>query len=227
MQQLLARATGHGAGSRVRPAAAGSTRASAEWGEIDEAVDVPPAVATRAQPVVDATKTNPALRATVAAPPRRLNAMPVSPRRTEAQDRRVDVVRTEAPEPNRFATPPKAHVPKPMVSGASVAADTSSTPETRRPALLQPQRRLQRPMTSIEPPSFATPPLPRVARRRAAEASIHAEAHETESVVHVSIGRVELTALVAPTATRPKAALRQSATSLADYLRSDASRSRK
>ncbi len=226
MQQLLARATGQGAASRVRPAAAGPTVPAAAWGEIDEAVDVVPAATVRAQPVVDATTTNEAPRA--AAAPRRLqSAMPASPRRTEAQGPRMDVARAEAPESNEFAPPANAPDPKPMVSGASVAADTSPTPETRRPALLQRQRRVPWPMAGIEQPSFATPPLPRVARRRTAEASAPEEARTTETVVHVSIGRVELTALVAPAATRPKAPLRQPATSLADYLRSDGSRSRK
>ena len=227
MQQLLARATGQGAGSRVRPAATGSAGSSAAWGAPEEAIDVVPAITAGAQPVVDATKPSRALRAAADAPPRLLNAMPASPRRTEAQESRVDVARAEAPEPNESAAPPNAHDPAPMVPGERVAVDTSPTPETRRPGLLQPQRRVPWPTAGIAPPSFATPPLPLVARRRATEASVPQQARTTESVVHVSIGRVELTALVPTAATRPKAAPRQPATSLADYLRSNGGGSRK
>ncbi|MES3015421.1 MAG: hypothetical protein V4750_17065 [Pseudomonadota bacterium] len=227
MQQLLARATGQGAGSRVRPAATGSAAPPIAWGEIDAAVDVVAAATVRAQPVVDATQPNRAPRAAADAPPRLLIALPASPRRTEVQGPRVDVARAEAPESDEFAPPANAPDPRPRVSGASVAADTPSPPKTRRPALLQPQRRVQWPMAGIEQPSFATPPMPSVTRRRATEASVAEEARTTESVVHVSIGRVELTALVPPAATRAKTPPRQPATSLADYLRSDGSRSRK
>lgn len=227
MQQLLARATGHGAGSRVRPAAAGSAGPLAVWGEVEEAVDVVPAAAARAQPVADTAKTNPAPRAADTPPPRLLNALPAWPRRTEAQKPRVDVAGAEAPQPSEPATSPNVQEPRPMLPDARGTADASPRSEPRRPALLQPQRRAPWPMAGIEPPSFATPPLPRVARRRAMETSMTEAARTTESVVHVSIGRVELTALVPPVAARPKAPLRQPATSLADYLRSDGSRSRK
>jgi len=162
-----------------------------------------------------------------ATPQRLLNPMPASPRPAEARELPIEPTRSEVTGPNEFATQPSAHDPKPMASGASLAADSSPPPGTHRPALLQPQRRVQRPMAGIEHPSFATPPTPRVAGGRAAEASFAEAARATESVVHVSIGRVELTALVPPAATRPKAAPRQPATSLADYLRSDGSRSRK
>ncbi len=229
MQQLLARATGHGAGSRVRPAVTGSAAPSVAWGELEDVFDVAPVATARAQPVADAAAPNQASRAAAAPPARLLSALPASPRRTQTQKPRVDVARADVLRPAESVTPPNAHDPRPRVpdADASVAADTSPTPGTHRPALLQPQRRAPWPMAPIEPPSFAPPPLPRVARRRATETSMAEEARATESVVHVSIGRVELTALVAPAATRPKAAPRPPATSLADYLRSDRGGSRK
>lgn len=226
MQQLLARATGQAAGSLVRFAASGSTAPTAAWATID---DVPDAASTSAEParaVVDAApRSGPPHAAAV--PARLPNDMPNAPARAERQSLRADSAGRQPDEPNPFAAQSDRHDPKPAASGASVAAGASPAFEARRPAPLLSPRRAPWPMAGIEHPPFA-PPLPaRVARRRDAEPSSAEAARATEPVVHVSIGRVELTALVAPAASRPKAASRQPATSLADYLRNDAGRSRK
>ena len=108
----------------------------------------------------------------------------------------------------------------PVAPADGIAAEPAPIAEPRRPSPLQAPRAAP-PYESHKHTALAPSNVTRGARRQAPPFG-DVQARETESVVHVSIGRVELTALVAPPAARPKSPPRQPTTSLADYLRGSA-----
>lgn len=109
------------------------------------------------------------------------------------------------PRPHRGAVP--AEVP------ARIAPPVVVQPAEVPAPLLPPQAPQALPAHSATPLSPASNPAPHDTRRRG-------PAHDSVTEVHVSIGRVELTALApAPSAARSAPRSREPSRSLADYLR--------
>lgn len=219
MHGLLARATGQGGGPRVRPAPAQVGVAPAAWRELDETVD---ATARRAEPPAQPPTqptTEPALPSGALRPDDlRARLQPVASSTESPLPRATQPAALPAPAPLPVsASDPSTPIATPRGSAAQHAPRT----EARRPASLQAPRVASLVAPDHEPAALAAAPLPRAARRQSVPAATP-DAHATESVVHVSIGRVELTALVPPASARSRAPARQPTISLADYLRAGA-----
>jgi len=219
MHGLIARATGQGGGPRVRPAPAHAVAAQGGWGELDESVDAPtaraepgaPPAIERAAPVgaPRAHDSPPRLQPLAAAP-----AAPAVPAMQVAEPHDLAAQVT----PGRPVPAARRSAAAPVTPPRAITAEPAPRNEPRRPAPLQTPRVTPALHVSHEHTALAAPTVTRGVRRQPAPSAAMA-VRETEPVVHVSIGRVELTALVSPPAARPKSPARQPTTSLADYLR--------
>lgn len=223
MHSLLARATGHDGGPRVRPVPTRRVAAQVGWGESDDSVDAPLVRAEAgAQPLIERAASRSAARAN-ASPPR------LQPRTSAPVATAVPSVRDAVPDELAPQAGPGRPAPAAQRDDAapiepprnSTAEPAAALAQPRRPAPLQAPRVAQ-PLQAPREHTALAAPTPTRGGRLQAEPPAVVQARDTESVVHVSIGRVELTALVAPPATRPKAPPRHPTTSLADYLRAGA-----
>jgi hypothetical protein len=224
LRQLLARASGQGGGPRVQPASAAALAAPAAWGEVDEEAEAPAARAgSRAQTADESAPHSVAPREPA---PLRLTTPPsapnpaLAPPATQLAPLREPDAQSATSWPAPAARPAAA---APVAMARSAAEPAASRIAVSRPVPLLPPRSAP-PVDAAREPRADAPPARSRALRRQTEPAGALGAEASESVVHVSIGRVELTALTPPAAARAKSAPRQPTTSLADYLRGGGAR---